>query len=141
MKLEDIKLRPLVETLKVLDITDEEYFGNDIVDLMAQFGMETEEYFVHRFFPKEDISYIDEEYDSVVKATVKTIGSIYNMYETLEIKVSYKNLQIDPAYRPSTQPQAYSGSGTSMRLSQIQQQKQDSDDDMASKKYLLFQIY
>ena len=38
-------------------------FGNDIVDLMAQFGMETEEYFVHRFFPKEDISYIDEEYD------------------------------------------------------------------------------
>lgn len=45
-----------------------------------------------------------------------------------------ENLQIDPAYRPSAQPQAYSGSGTSMRLSQIQQQKQDSDDDMASKK-------
>ena len=30
MKLEDIKLRPLVETLRILDISDDEYFEMDI---------------------------------------------------------------------------------------------------------------
>ena len=37
MSLNDIKLNPLVETLKVLDITDEEYFGNDIVGRFVEF--------------------------------------------------------------------------------------------------------
>ena len=38
-------------------------FGNDLIDILKRFGMDTEEYMVHRFFSKEDISYIDEEYD------------------------------------------------------------------------------
>lgn len=35
MSLNDIKLNPLVETLKVLDITDEEYFGNGYRDYIS----------------------------------------------------------------------------------------------------------
>lgn len=35
MKLEDIKLRPLVETLRILDISDDEYFGNGYRDYIS----------------------------------------------------------------------------------------------------------
>lgn len=35
MKLEDIKLRPLVETLQILDISDDEYFGNGYRDYIS----------------------------------------------------------------------------------------------------------
>ena len=35
MSLNDIKLNPLVETLKVLDITDEEYFGNGYREIIS----------------------------------------------------------------------------------------------------------
>lgn len=43
-----------------LVVTD---FGNDIIEMLRDFGMDAREVVAHRFFEPEEISYIDEEYD------------------------------------------------------------------------------
>jgi ubiquinone/menaquinone biosynthesis C-methylase UbiE len=92
----DMKVNPVfhgdpLRSEGALVITD---FGNDLVDLLKNFNMETCQYDLHRFFEKEEISYVDEEYENYLKNRDDLLKAFrYNSIVFVSKKIKHNEIE------------------------------------------------